>query len=205
MANILSKTGILPGTAVQAPYVSQSIDAFTGIVPYDLTLNGNFNIIGVIDTSALGGINGSFTGSLSSTASYATTASHTNKISNPVSWSLYATSASYSEGVLSNNIPTSLIPISKPNSIIAGTGLILVDSYNYIVYSPLLIGKTLNDSVWVTLLQRAPYPTLSPLSNFESTCVVASTLNGGSLTFSLLSNGPANVDLIFDFIIMVQQ
>lgn len=205
MANILSKTGILPGTAVQAPYVSQSIDAFTGIAPYTLSLNGNFNIMGVVDTSALGVGNGSFTGSLSSTASYALTSSRTNRISNPVSWSLYATSASYSEGVLSNNIPTSLTPTLKPNSIIAGTGLILLDTYSYEVYSPLFVGKTLNDSVWVTLLQRAPYPTLNPTSNFESTCVVASSLNGGSLIFSLVSGGPASADLIFDFIIMAQQ
>lgn len=202
MANILSKTGILPGTVVQASYVSQSIDAFTGIVPYDLTLNGNFNLVGVLDTTALGNNNGTLTGSLSATSSYAITSSYTKKVSTPISWSLYATSASYSEGVLSDNVPVSQIPSAQPTVIIAGTGIILMNTGTYEIYSPFFGNKTLNDKVWVTLSQRAPYPDTTP--NFGSTCVNVQNLTGNILTFSVL-NGNASADLIFDFIITVQQ
>lgn len=202
MSNILSKTGILPGTVVQASYVSQSIDAFTGIVPYTLSLNGNFNLIGNLDTVALGNNNGTLTGSLSATSSHAITSSYTNTIISPTSWSLYATSASYSEGVLSNNVPTSSIPILKPNIIIAGNGTIPMDGNTFSIYSSFFVGKTLNNEVWVTLLQRAPYPDTTP--NFGSTCVTVQGLTGNTLTFSVLS-GNASTDLIFDFIIMVQR
>ena len=202
MSNILSKTGILPGTVVQASYVSQSIDAFTGIVPYTLSVNGNFDLIGNIDTTALGNNNGTLTGSLLGTASLAITSSYTNNITSPVSWSLYATSASYSEGVLSNNVPTSSTPILKPNIIIAGNGTIPTDESTFSIYSSFFVGKTLNNEVWVTLLQRAPYPDTTP--NFGSTCINVQDLTGNTLTFSVLS-GTANADLIFDFIIMVQR
>ena len=178
MSNILSKTGILPGTVVQASYVSQSIDAFTGIVPYTLSLNGNFNLIGNLDTVALGNNNGTLTGSLS------------------------ATSASYSEGVLSNNVPTSSTPILKPNIIIAGNGTIPTDENTFSIYSSFFTGKTLNNEVWVTLLQRAPYPDTNP--NFGTTCVTVQGLTGNTLTFSV-SSGNASTNLIFDFIIMVQR
>ena len=202
MANILSKTGILPGTIVQKSYVSQSIDAFTGIVPYTLSLNGNFNIIGNLDTTALGNNNGTLTGSLVGTASVAITSSYTNNITSPTSWSLYATSASYSEGVLSDNVPTSSIPSYRPSVIIAGNGTIPMGGNTFSIYNSFFVGKTLNNEVWVTLLQRAPYPDTTP--NFGSTCVNVQDLIGNTLTFSVLS-GTANADLIFDFIIMVQQ
>jgi len=203
MSNILSKTGITPGTVVQASYVSQSIDAFMGIVPYNLSLNGNFNLVGVLDTTAIaGGNGGSLTGSLSSTSSFAITSSYTNTIITPTSWSLYATSASYSEGVLVNNIPVSQVSSSQPNVIIAGTGTILTDTNTFQLQSNFFIGKTLNNNVWVTLLQRAPYPSDTPF--FESTYVIPLDLTGNTLTFSVLS-GNASADLTFDFIITVQR
>jgi hypothetical protein len=196
MANTLSKTGIIPGTIVQASYVSQSIDAFTGVVPYNLSLNGNFYINGIINAT-----NGSLTGSLNASASYAVTASNTLNIDSPVSWSLYATSASYSEGVLSSNVPTSSIPSNQPSVIIAGRGTILSNENIFEVYNPFFNGKTLNNNVWVTLIQKAPYP---ENTNFGNTCVVPLDIIGNTLTFSVLS-GTANADLIFDFIIMVQR
>jgi hypothetical protein len=38
MANILNKTGITTGNTVETYHVTQSIDAFTGTVAYDLYL-----------------------------------------------------------------------------------------------------------------------------------------------------------------------
>jgi hypothetical protein len=197
MANTLSKTGIIPGTVVQASYVSQSIDAFTGVVPYNLSLNGNFYINGIVNAT-----NGSLTGSLNASASYAVTASNTLNIDSPVSWSLYAISASYSEGVLSSNVPTSSIPSNQPSVIIAGRGTILSNENVFEVYNPFFNGKTLNNNVWVTLIQRAPYP---ENTNFGTTCVVPLNIVGNTLTFSVSSGTSATSDLIFDFIIIVQR
>lgn len=49
MAKILNKTGITTGDTVRAPHVTQSIDAFTGIDAYDISLSGSFNMTGSIN------------------------------------------------------------------------------------------------------------------------------------------------------------
>jgi hypothetical protein len=45
---ILSKTGITTGESVEAWHVTQSIDAFSGLEAYDITLSGSFNMTGPI-------------------------------------------------------------------------------------------------------------------------------------------------------------
>jgi hypothetical protein len=70
MAKILSKTGISSGSIVQPGHVTQSIDAFTGVEAYDITLSGSLTITGsvILDTT----INQDFYGTASnaSTSSY---------------------------------------------------------------------------------------------------------------------------------------
>jgi hypothetical protein len=44
MANTLLKTGITTGESVEAWHVTQSIDAFSGLVEYDITLSGSFTL-----------------------------------------------------------------------------------------------------------------------------------------------------------------
>jgi hypothetical protein len=44
MASTLNKTGIIDGSTVEAYHVTQSIDAFTGIKEYDISLSGSFNV-----------------------------------------------------------------------------------------------------------------------------------------------------------------
>jgi hypothetical protein len=51
MANTLTQVGIETGDAVEAYHVTQSIDAFTGIVAYDIYLSGSFNMTGSINGS----------------------------------------------------------------------------------------------------------------------------------------------------------
>lgn len=59
---VLSKTGITNGATVQTWHVTQSIDAFTGVSQYDITLSGSLTITG--STKITGSISGStFTGS----------------------------------------------------------------------------------------------------------------------------------------------
>jgi hypothetical protein len=78
MAQVLSKTGITTSNTVEAWHVSQSVDAFTGIAAYDISISGSLTVTGSIKTTQ--GISGSFTGSfggnLNGTALLATTASY---------------------------------------------------------------------------------------------------------------------------------
>ena len=46
MGKILNKTNIAQGLDVRAAHVTQSIDAFTGTVAYDITLSGSLNLTG---------------------------------------------------------------------------------------------------------------------------------------------------------------
>jgi hypothetical protein len=81
MANILTKTGITTGQTIQPFHVTQSVDAFTGITAYDITISGSLTLTGSVSS-----LNG-FTGNLVGTASRATEAGITTLIrpSNTVS------------------------------------------------------------------------------------------------------------------------
>ena len=46
MAKRLSKAGIVDGRLAQAYHVTQSIDAFTGVDAYDITLSGSLVVTG---------------------------------------------------------------------------------------------------------------------------------------------------------------
>ena len=69
MANTLTQVGIETGNAVEAYHVTQSIDAFTGTVAYDISLSGSFNMTGSINGEP--GVINPLTASYASTASYA--------------------------------------------------------------------------------------------------------------------------------------
>jgi hypothetical protein len=73
MAKILSKTGISSGSIVQAGHVTQSIDAFTGVEAYDITLSGSLIVTGSVSLNT--NINQDFFGTASNapTSSYALT------------------------------------------------------------------------------------------------------------------------------------
>jgi hypothetical protein len=86
MANTLSKTGITTGNTVKTGHVTQSVDAFTGIEAYDITISGSLTL-------------GSGT-SMAGTASYAVTSlssSHASfaNTSTSASFANTSTSASY--------------------------------------------------------------------------------------------------------------
>ena len=66
MALTLSKTGISNGGTIQASHVTQSVDALTGTIAYDIKISGSLAL-----TGSVGSVNG-FTGSLSGNASSAT-------------------------------------------------------------------------------------------------------------------------------------
>ena len=53
MAKILDKTDILSLNTIRPYHVSQSIDAFTGIEAYDITLSGSFTLTGSLAINGL--------------------------------------------------------------------------------------------------------------------------------------------------------
>jgi hypothetical protein len=69
MAKILTKAGVTTGNTVEAFHVTQSIDAFTGIDAYDISLSGSFNMTGSINGEP--GVTNPLTASYAITASYA--------------------------------------------------------------------------------------------------------------------------------------
>jgi len=70
MANTLSKSGIVTGHDVDAWHVTQSIDAFTKVSAYDITVSGSFTLTGSLKVS------GSVLGRTTGTASYAVSSSY---------------------------------------------------------------------------------------------------------------------------------
>jgi len=66
MALTLSKTGITDGSTIQVGHVTQSIDAFTKVAAYDITLSGSLTLTGSLNS--FNGFTGSFTGSYLGTA-----------------------------------------------------------------------------------------------------------------------------------------
>lgn len=53
MANVLSQVNIVDGQIVEAHHISQSINAFTGVKAYDISLSGSFNMTGSINGEPL--------------------------------------------------------------------------------------------------------------------------------------------------------
>jgi hypothetical protein len=100
MANTLTQVGIETGDAVEAYHVTQSIDAFTGTVAYDISLSGSFNMTGSINGQP-GVVN-------PLTASFAITASHAlNITSSPIQTTgstLYSTNPSTTNFSTNNSI-----------------------------------------------------------------------------------------------------
>jgi hypothetical protein len=48
---VLSKTGITTGATIQVGHVTQSVDAFTGAVQYDITVSGSLVLTGSFSQS----------------------------------------------------------------------------------------------------------------------------------------------------------
>jgi hypothetical protein len=102
MALTLSKTLIATGQTVQASQITQSIDALTGAVAYDITISGSLTVTGSLNIN--GTLNATSSNAISS--SFATTASFAVSSSRAVS-SSFATTASYALNGGGASYPTS--------------------------------------------------------------------------------------------------
>jgi hypothetical protein len=132
---VLSKTGITTGATIQVGHVTQSVDAFTGLVSYDITLSGSFTLTGSLNQSGSVQVSnaitaGSFTGSLAGTSSAAQLLSNTNPSYLP-SASIGGNFLIGALGVLAGSIKLS-----------SGTSAVINPSA--------LIGKKFQTQYWVT-------------------------------------------------------
>lgn len=92
MALTLSQTGIAQTQTINAWHVTQSVDAFTGIEAYDITISGSLTVIGPLyataswATNALNANSSSYalSSSFANTASYAVSASKTFIVDNGI-------------------------------------------------------------------------------------------------------------------------
>ena len=143
MANILSKTGILSGSIVQVGHVTQSIDAFTGIQEYDITLSGSLTITGsvVLDTT----IDKNFHG----TASYAITSS-TAYVSPTSTYAITTSFAPNETTVL--QLYNGQIDIVSGSTFYIGTGTITNDSSSVGFSFPYNSGRIVSASLIATTL-----------------------------------------------------
>lgn len=82
MALTLSKTGITNGQTIQVGHVTQSIDAFTKVTAYDISLSGSLTLTGSVQS--YNGFTGSFTGSLTGDASALKSSIYVNGATNGI-------------------------------------------------------------------------------------------------------------------------
>jgi len=134
---VLSKTGITTGATIQTGHVTQSVDAFTGLVSYDITLSGSFTLTGSLNQSGsvrisnavtASSFTGSFIGSLAGTSSAAQ---------------------------LLNNVNASYYPSASVNFINGALGVLagslkLSSGVSAVIAPAALIGKIFQTQYWVT-------------------------------------------------------
>ena len=147
MAITLSKTNIATGNIITAAEVSQSVDAFTGAVAYDITLSGSFQMTGSHKS-----LNG-YTGSLQGTASVAITASSAISSSRAIS-SSYAVSSSYaltatSANSVSNQYYDGDAFLPGTFNFVAGK-VVLTSGVGSSSVFPVLVGKRISREAFIT-------------------------------------------------------
>ena len=132
---VLSKTGITTGATIQVGHVTQSVDAFTGAVQYDITLSGSLKVTGSVS------VTGSITGSLNGNAN-----TTTYVISNP-----------------QNYTPKPGGTFTGPGNLglLAGS-VTLASGVSSLLNPSALLGKTFQTQYWVTATKASGSTSPSP-------------------------------------------
>ena len=207
MALTLSKTGITTGATIEVGHVTQSIDAFTKAVAYDISLSGSLTLTGSLNS--FNGFTGSFTGSHFGTAnltgsftgshfgaanlsgsftgSYLGNANLTGSFTGSFTGSLRGDITGQAQTLSTSFYPNAVGPAVQSAKIIAGTARLNGGSPATISFPVTeLAAKTLGVDCFVTA-------TLSGSSPYTGTVNIGS-LTGGQLSFTG-NNG--NADLFF--------
>jgi hypothetical protein len=180
---VLSKTGITNGATIQTGHVTQSVDAFTGLVSYDITLSGSLTLTGSLNQS------GSIRVSNAVTAS-SFTGSFTGSYTGSFTGSLLgvASSATSSQIVLGSSFPSGsgIIP-NQPFKFIAGSSRTGASPNTVAINVPDISSKTLGTNCFVT----------ATVSGSGGNSIVVNSLTAATLVFE--SQNPSTN---FHYIIM---
>jgi hypothetical protein len=217
MALILSKTGITTGESVEPGHVTQSIDAFSGLKAYDITISGSLtlntgnegnNKIAISDASGLVIFTGSYTNimnaltSLNSFTSSYNTGSYTGSFngnftgtgSNAVS-SSYSSTSSYSP----NFSNTDLTFTSSRTHNTSGSGLTITtdggSSQSWLFLSNINSKYAFNDS-YIALSTGS----IEIIKDSQSSLIFKTTesiFNDSGLNIDFRVEGDTNTSLIF--------
>lgn len=191
MAQTLSKTNIVNGNTIQAADVSQSIDAFTGAVAYDITLSGSFTLAGQTTGSGYWQKSVSSSYALSSSIALSSSYAYSSSIALSSSYASIALSSSYaysssialsssysysSSIALSSSYAAYASSASQINAqyydngssivqgdfkFIAGKGALNSGKLTSSVYT-VLAGKTLGTNLWISPSYISPATLGSP-------------------------------------------
>ena len=148
MANVLSKSNIANSNTIEAWQVSQSVDAFTGIVAYDITLSGSLTVTGSTNLSgSVTVVGGDLTtrGFSNATSSWAT-----DVVNIPTNVSRFVS-------------PSGITPTLYPTQMIVGSGVIPSGSSILTInITPIdFTGKILGTDVFITVGISSSYSTSS--------------------------------------------
>jgi hypothetical protein len=191
MAITLSKTNIATGNIITAAEVSQSVDAFTGAVAYDITLSGSLQLTGSVRSR-----NG-YTGSLQGTASFVVSSSYALSSSYAVS-SSRAVSSSYALTATSAN--------SVSNQYYDGDAF-LISTFNFVAGKvvltsgvgsssvfPVLAGKRISREAFITATYADGFVFNSPT---EPANLMTSVTPDGRVTVIQQSGALDNGNVVF--------
>ena len=167
MAQTLSKTNIVNGNTIQASDVSQSIDALTGAVAYDITISGSFTFTGATTGSGwfANAVSSSFALSssravsssyaLSSSIAFSSSYAYSSSIalsSSFASSSSLALSSSFADGasqINGQNYDTGITVAPGNFKFIAGKNAMTTGALTSSAFI-VLQGKTLGTNAWIT-------------------------------------------------------
>jgi hypothetical protein len=171
---VFSKSGITSGATIQPGHVTQSVDAFTGLVSYDITLSGSLKVTGSL--SVLGSITGSINGN-------ATTSTYV--VSNNQNYSLNG-----ADWIGPGNL-----------GILAGS-TILGGGVSPIITPPALAGKQLNTGYWVTATKSSG--SASTTIQSSNLFIEESTTPPGGGSFTIKENGASSNNHVNFIIVYLQ-
>ena len=168
MAKILSKAGIITGEQVDAWHITQSIDAFTKVEAYDITVSGSFQVTGSLK------VKGNILGRTTQTSSLAITSSYARFTSTVTSASI-ASNNSTDQFTLQFYSPTNTAGLSTSSTYGIGAGEALIVGGYYGIVLP--IDSVIKGYATVTSTCKSPGAMTSQLELMSGTNTVAYTFS----------------------------
>jgi len=179
MAKVLSKSNIANSNTIEAWQVSQSVDAFTGVAAYDITISGSLEVTGSTNLSGSTTIVGgdlTVRGFANATASWAD-----NVVNTPTNVNRYIS-------------PSGVPPTLFNTQMIAGAGIIPSGSSTLIIdVTPIdLTGKILGSDIFITVGISSSYNT-SSMSYYPK----ADSVGPNIITFNTTAATPFDVSFFY--------